>query len=100
MMDLSYKKGVPDYKYEVTKLINSMEVFKRQPDKIIDKDKYDLLMIAAPIFDQDGKAAFNLCIGGFPQPITGAAMKNYADQLVQSCVDIMRSNRYRSRFRA
>ena len=100
MMDLSYKKGVPDYKYELNKLINSMDIFRRQPDKIIDKDKYDVLMLAAPIFDQDGKVAFNLCVGGFSQPLTGAALKSYADQLVQSCVDIMRSNRYRLRFRA
>jgi DNA-binding IclR family transcriptional regulator len=56
-------------------------------------DLYDVVLIAAPIFDQNGEAAFSLCFGGFSEKISGARIHTYADRLVRTCVQIMREDR-------
>lgn len=54
---------------------------------------YDVLMIAAPVFDQGGACAFNLCLGPFPEPIPGARVLELADRLLADCVAVMQADR-------
>ncbi len=56
---------------------------------------YDVLMIAAPIFDREGACAFNLCLGPFPGSMTGRATLDLAERLVAACVAVMRADRAR-----
>lgn len=56
---------------------------------------YDVMMIAAPIFDRQGGCAFNLCLGPFPGPMTGQATLDLADRLLAACVAVMRADRAR-----
>ena len=56
---------------------------------------YDVLMIAAPIFDRRGDCAFNLCLGPFPRAMAGQATLDLADRLLAACVAVMRADRAR-----
>jgi hypothetical protein len=52
-----------------------------------------VVLIAAPLFDHAGEAAFCLCFGGFAGRLSGAQVLAYADRLVRTCVQIMREDR-------
>jgi hypothetical protein len=54
---------------------------------------YDVLMIAAPVFDREGACAFNLCLGPFAEPISGARVLELADRLLAECVAVMQADR-------
>jgi DNA-binding IclR family transcriptional regulator len=88
-----------DYKDEVTRLINSLDHQKAQPETIADDDLCDVLLIASPIFDQKGAATFNLALGGFSEKLTGAMIASYADRLMRTCLEIMRADRSQLRRR-
>lgn len=83
----------PNYKNEVINLINSLDGHMLQPETIVPDELYNIVLIASPIFDQNGEAAFNLCLGGFAEKISGAAITAYADRLVRTCLQIMREDR-------
>jgi len=92
MAEMAAGRRSPDYRDELTKMINSIEHHKTQPETIVDDELYDVMLIASPLFDQNGGAAFNLCLGGFPQRLTGAALTQYAERLTRTCLEIMRNN--------
>ena len=54
---------------------------------------YDVLMIAAPIFNRQGACAFNLCLGPFADPITGSAILTLSERLLADCVAAMQADR-------
>lgn len=83
----------PDYKSDVINLINSLDGHMLQPETIVADELYDIVLIASPIFDQNGEAAFNLCLGAFAEKISGQAITAYADRLVRTCLQIMREDR-------
>lgn len=83
----------PDYKDEMTRLINSFDSQLSQPETIEPDKVYDILLISAPLFDQNGRAAFNLSLGGFSKKLTGEMILNYADHLVRTCIEIMHADR-------
>jgi hypothetical protein len=56
---------------------------------------YDVTMIAAPIFDRYGACAFNLCLGPFPGLLSGQAILDFADRLLEACVQVIRADRTR-----
>jgi DNA-binding IclR family transcriptional regulator len=95
MAEMASGGRVPDYKEEVLRLVNSFDRELSQPESIVAEDLYDILLISAPIFDQNGEATFNLSLIGFSAKLTGAAIMRYADQLVRVCLDVMRADRER-----
>jgi len=92
MAAMASGRRLPDYKGEVAKLINSLDQLS-QPETIVPEQFYDVLLIAAPLFDQNGEAAFNLCLGGFPEKISGKTINDYTDRLVNTCLQLMRMDR-------
>lgn len=97
MAEMASGQHSGDYKDELSRLINSLDHYQAQPEALVDDQEYDVMMIAAPIFDQDGRAAFNLSLGGFSQKLTGAMITDHADRLMRTCLEIMRSDRLRRR---
>jgi DNA-binding IclR family transcriptional regulator len=91
--DMAAGRRATEYKEGVTRLINSLDLHLEQPETIEPGEVYDVVLIAAPIFDQAGEACFNLCFGGFAAKLTGATITAYADRLVRTCVQIMREDR-------
>lgn len=65
------------------------------PDRIAPEMLYDVTMIAAPLFDRRGACAYNLCLGPFPERLSGARILELADRLLRACVDIMHADRAR-----
>jgi DNA-binding IclR family transcriptional regulator len=93
MAEMASGRGAPDYKEGVARLINSLDLHLAQPETIEPDQVYDVVLIASPIFDQSGEAAFNLCFGGFSEKLTGAVVSSYADRLVRTCLQVMREHR-------
>jgi len=93
MSEMASGRRIPDYKDEVTRLINSFDHQLSQPKTIVADQLYDIVLISAPLFDQNGAAAFNLCLGGFSDRLTGATIVSYADRLGRTCLEIMRADR-------
>ena len=65
------------------------------PEKIEQDETYDVMMIAAPIFDRQGACIYNLCIGPFPGLISGRQVLDHADRLLRACVEVMQADRAR-----
>lgn len=65
------------------------------PERIDPDEAYDVLMIAAPIFDRQGSCAFNLCVGPFPSLLRGSQVLDHADRLLRACVEVMQADRAR-----
>ena len=93
MAELALGNRLPDYKDEVTRLVNSFDHQLSQPETIAVDALYEIFLISAPLFDQDGCAAFNLSLGGFSKSLSGEMVVNYADRLVRTCLEIMRADR-------
>lgn len=62
-------------------------------ETIRDARAYDVMMIAAPVFDRAGGCAFNLCLGPFPEPLPGGRVLELADRLLAACVGVMEADR-------
>lgn len=86
-----------DYKDELSRFVNSLDHYEPQPETLRDDEEYDVMMIAAPIFDQHGVAAFNLSFGGFPNRLSGAMVASYGERLTRTCLEIMRVDRSQRR---
>jgi hypothetical protein len=93
MADMANNRSIGDYKETLNQLIYSLDDQMCQPFNFAEDELYDVFIIAAPIFDQDGNIAFNLSIGDFPQQLTGATLLSYADRLTRTCLEIMRGDR-------
>lgn len=65
------------------------------PGSIEPDQHYDVTMIAAPIFDRSGVGAYSLCLGPFPDQLTGARILELADRLLKACVQAMHADRAR-----
>lgn len=65
------------------------------PEKIEPDEDYDVMMIAAPIFDRQGACIYNLCVGPFPGLLSGKQVLDHADRLLRACVEVMRADRAR-----
>jgi DNA-binding IclR family transcriptional regulator len=93
MADMASGGRVPDYQDEVLQLVNSFDRELSQPETILPDEFYDILLISAPLFDQNGEAVFNLSLIGFTQKLTGTMITSYADRLVRTCLQVMRADR-------
>ena len=63
------------------------------PTHIDPEADYDVVLIAAPIFDRDGNCAFSLCLGDFTAPITGARVIASGERLLAACLQAMQADR-------
>lgn len=93
MAEMASGRREPEYREGVRRLIDALDLHMSQPDEIEPQALYDVVLIASPLFDQAGEAAFSLCFGGFAEKLTGAAVLAYADRLTRTCVQIMRADR-------
>ena len=93
MAEMASSRKAPEYRDHVIDLIHAMDERIFHPKSIEASERYHVALIAAPIFDRSGAAAFSLCLVGFPQMITGAKIKSLAEQLIRICVQIMRTDR-------
>lgn len=84
------------YKGEMNRVIHSYDYHCRPPDVVIADELYDVMLLSAPIFDRTGRAAYNMSLGGFPQKLTGAVLTDYANRLMQACLDVMRADRFQT----
>lgn len=96
MAEMASNRRVRDYKGEVQRLVNSLDHHMCQPEVIVEDAVYDVLLIASPLFDENGEATFNICLGGFPNKLTGAQLTAYAEKLVNACLQVMRVPRLRA----
>jgi DNA-binding IclR family transcriptional regulator len=78
------------------RLFNTLDLHMPQPETIEPEKLYDVVLIAAPLFDENGATVLNLCFGGFADKLTGAEVTRHAEQLVRTCLDLMRAEREKS----
>lgn len=91
--EMSRTNSINDYREKLSNAIYSVEGFLRQRDRFEPGELYDPQLISAPIFDQNGKATFNLGIGGFQHSISGEELSKYAERLMRACLEVMRGDR-------
>jgi len=63
------------------------------PEIIEHHGSYDVILIAAPVFADSGKCAYNLCLGDFTRMLRGSEVLAYAERLVSAALAIMQANR-------
>lgn len=93
MAEMAQGSRATRYKGELLKLVQTFGRHPIQPESIRADGEYDLILIAAPIFDEDGRCIYNLCLGGFTGPISGAEVKSLGDRLVAASLQIMQADR-------
>ena len=97
MAEMASSADIVNYKVEVRKLVQEFNSDICRPVQFEPDSFYDVMLIASPIFDTDGNAAYNLAIGGFSRQISGRQLAAYADRLTRKCLEIMRNDRSQSR---
>lgn len=87
--------GTPplEYRTEAKRLIADHGWKLAQPETIEPDSRYEAVLIAAPIFDQAGDACLSLGLGGFHEPLSGARINTLAEQLMKTCLRVMREAR-------
>lgn len=93
MSEMARSNSIADYKDEVREVIQTFTEKMCEPVELEPDGQYDVLLIAAPIFDQNGQTLFNLCLGGLPPGLKGTVLLKHAERLSRTCLDIMRNDR-------
>lgn len=86
---LAAGENVLDYKNYIVEYVGSSDKTMRQIEEIEPEQMYDVMLIAAPIFDHSGQVVYNLCIGDFAEKVSGETIQALADSLLRACVQIM-----------
>lgn len=89
LAEFSSRNRVSDYKDDFIDLMNSPGWARLEPETIDPDAMYETVSIAAPIFDENGVATYNMCLGGFSKKLKGATLLRYADRLVLACLQVM-----------
>jgi len=89
LAEMASRREIHEYKDEVLSLMKSWDRQLLQPELQSPTQFHDVVLIAAPIFNESGESAYSLCLGGFSEPISGAMIEKYASQLVRSCLAVM-----------
>ena len=63
------------------------------PETIEPDTLYDVILIAAPVFDAEGRCAFSLCLGDFTGRLDGGTILAHAERLVAACLAVMQADR-------
>ncbi len=82
-----------DYKTQVTHALSDASWPLSQPETIEPGESYDIVLIAAPIFDRDGHAYLSLGLGGFAAPVDGQTILDLSARLLETCLRVMREER-------
>ena len=91
--ELASGQKLTNYKKRISDFFEAIDQSHRQIEMIEPDQLYEVILIAAPIFDQDGDAIYNLCIGISSDEISGEMIERYAEGLLRTCVQIMRDGR-------
>ncbi len=97
MNDMATGAPNPTFNARASELLQSHVWHLDQPEHIEPDEKYDVALIAAPIFDQRGKASLSLGLGGFSERLTGQEITSLAESLMRTCLDVMRNDRREQR---
>lgn len=54
---------------------------------------YDVVLIAAPVFDATGACLYNMCLGPFPDPLDGKQIERLGELLMRACLEAMHTSR-------
>lgn len=93
MEEMAAGRGATRYKGELLKLVQSLGRHPMQPEAIEPEGVYDVILIAAPIFDTEGACVYNLCLGGFDAALSGAQVQALGEKLVGACLQAMQAAR-------
>ena len=92
MTEMAARREVHAYKEEVFNLLNSIQRLPLTPEKIAAKERYDVILIAAPIFNERGEAAYSLCLSNFAERLSGAEIQKHADHVLRASLKVMRAD--------
>lgn len=84
--------GAVRYKSALLDLVRGMRHLV-QPNAIEDAETYSVMLIAAPVFDREGACVYNLCLGGFREPLTGRDVRALGERLIRTCLEVMEADR-------
>jgi DNA-binding IclR family transcriptional regulator len=93
MAQMAHGSRATGYKSELLKLV---QTFGRQPmyvESLDPEGEYDLILLAVPIFDQEGDCAYSLCLGGFIAPMKGFEVQTLGHRLIQTSLQVMNADR-------
>jgi DNA-binding IclR family transcriptional regulator len=93
MAEMASPRSVMGAEAHVARLIDAIDYGALQPETLEPEALYDIVLIASPLFDEKGEAAFSVCLGPFPTKLSGATITAYADQLMRTCLQVMREAR-------
>ncbi len=93
MGEMATGRQTNDYKAQMIGLVGSLDAQVMLSETIAPDALYDVMLIAAPIFDRNGACVYNLCLGDFAERLTGATVLAHADRLVRACLQIMHADR-------
>lgn len=91
--EMSRSKSINDYREKLSRAVYSTDSLVHHHDGFEPRKAYSPQLISAPIFDQDGRVALNLGIGGFQDEVTGEVLVQYAERLIRACLGVMRGDR-------
>jgi DNA-binding IclR family transcriptional regulator len=81
-----------DYKQRMLGVVDTLGVVP-MPETIEPDARYDVILIAAPIFNRAGQCVFNLCLGDFGRMLSGAQVLSHAERLVTAALAVMQAGR-------
>lgn len=96
MSELASRQGKIDYRDEISRYVNSLDAHVVQPETIETDEYYDIVLVSSPLFDQTGNVAYNLCLSGFTERVSGAKIIDYSERLVSACLRVMQEVRARA----
>lgn len=95
MTEMAAGRGAVRYKGELLKLVQGLGRHPEQPEVLAANESYDVILIAAPVFDLEGRCAYSLCLGGFDRPLPGDEVQALGGKLVAACLQVMQADRAR-----
>lgn len=63
------------------------------PEELEPERFYDVMLIAAPVFDAAGVCLYNMCLGPFPDPLNGTEIERLGERLMRACLEAMHATR-------
>jgi DNA-binding IclR family transcriptional regulator len=90
--DMARGREAPRYREHMVGLLSGLGEIP-MPETILPDERYEVVLIAAPLFDRAGTCAFNLCLTDFPAPLSGSEILACAERLLAACLKIMQTDR-------
>jgi len=79
-----------DFYRQVADFAATLDLEAAQPDMHDAASTFDTQLIASPIIDPETSIIYNLCLGGFPEPLSGPDIAALGRRLAASCVEVMK----------